>query len=132
MADALDKIRAGVDKARTKLAAHRLGGRLFDVTVETFVPGDPILGTAGTWGAAVTIEPRPSTSLKAVYRPREGGLAIVGDAEVSGISRNTPEAVLRSPGGHPTRWTIDGQRYSLVDLISEPLQWRAILKREEG
>lgn len=132
MADALDKLRAGKDKASAKLAAHRLGGRLHDVTVEAFTPGDPIAGTAGTWGTPVTLTPRPATNFKAVYRHREGGLAFVGDAEVSAISRTVTEALLRGSGGHPSRWTIDGQRYSLVDLIPEALEWRAILKREGG
>jgi len=132
MADALDKLRAGRDKANAKLAAHRLGGRVHDVTVEAFTPGDPIIGTPGTWGTPVTLTPRPVTSFKGAYRYREGALSIVGDAEVKGISRNVSEVLLRGPDGHPTRWAIDGKRYSLVELIPEPLEWRAILKREEG
>lgn len=130
--DALDKIRAGADKARDKLAAHRLGGRIHDVTVEVFTPGDPIVGTPGTWGAPVTLTPRPVTSFKGAYRYREGALSIVGDAEVKGISRSLSEAVLRGSGGHPTRWTIDGKRYSLIELRPEPTEWIALLKREEG
>lgn len=132
MADALDKIRAGTDKARRKLAAHRLGGREWDVVVKVYQAGNDQLGTAGTWSAGITLDPRPATDLRGVFRTLDGGTVRIGDAEVSGISRSYTEADLRGPSGDvPSRWVIDGRAYSLVTLDgSRPTEWRAILQAE--
>lgn len=132
MPDALDKMRAGADKARSKLAAKRLGGREFDVVVSTFVSGNDQVGTAGTWSPGITLNPRPAVSLKGVFRTLDGAVTRMGDAEVRGISRaNYTEAELRGdPGDHPSRWTIGGRSYSLVTLDARPTEWVAILQAE--
>lgn len=129
---AIDKLRKGADKANRKLAAQGLGGRLYDVVVATFVPGDEQIGTAGTWSPGVTLDPRPAVYLKGVFRTLDGGLARIGDAEVKGISRVLySEADLRGASGdHPSRWTIDGRTYSLVSLQGKPTEWVAILQAE--
>lgn len=130
MADALDELRAGIDEARAALAEERLGGRVYDVAIEVLTPGDPIAGTAGSWATSVTLTPRPATQIKGVFRTLEGGLQRIGDATVSAISRaNYTEAQLRgNPGSAPTRWVINGKRYTLVDLQDRPTEWIAILK----
>lgn len=129
MADALDKLRAGTDKARRKLAAQRLGGREYPVTVETYTAGDKITGRGGTWSAPLTLDPRPVVELKAIMRNVEDGLQQVGDARVRGISRTYTEAQLRGADStRPSRWTVNGRLYSLVDLQAKPLEWVVILK----
>ena len=128
---AIDKIRTGADKARRKLAAQGLGGREYDVVVETWTDGNAIAGTAGSFGSPITLDPRPSAKIKAVYRNLEGGLVKIGDVTVSGISRAAyTEAQLRGASGSPSRWTINGKRYFLVDLREEPTEWVAVLKGE--
>jgi len=131
MPDALSKLQAGMDKARGKLAAQRLGGREWDVTVSIWTPGDDLVGTAGTWGGAITLSPRPKVVVKAVFRMTENGPLLVGDATVSGISRvNYTEAQLKPANSVPSRWTINGKNYSLVEPQPKPTEWIAILKEE--
>lgn len=132
MPDALDKARAGADKARSKLAAARLGGREHDVVVSTYTPGDDLVGTSGTWSAGVTLAPRPSTEIRPQFRTVDGSLVKVGDVRVSGISRlnYTEEDLAGAPGEMPPRYTIAGRTYSVVSLSGEPTEWIAVLQAE--
>lgn len=131
MADALAKIRAGVDKARSKLAAQRLGGREWDVQVIPMVAGDAALGLEDQEGAPIVLSPRPAVRFKATYRMTEDGLIQVGDAVVSGISRSyTLDDLKGPPGGMPRKWRIDGRTYRFVDLESRPTEHVVILRRE--
>jgi hypothetical protein len=131
MPDALSKIQAGVDKARSKLAAQRLGGREHDVQVQPYAPGNAIAGTAGTWGTVSTLSPRPKVKIQAVMRLVDGGLVQIGDCEVSGISRTYTETQLRgTTTAPPNRWIIDGKTYSLADLKKRPTEWVAVLIRD--
>lgn len=129
MPDALEKIQTGVDKARTKLAAQRLGGRESDVVVTTYTQGDAIAGTVGTWGGAITLSPRPVVRSGGAYRIVDGVQARIGDVEVRGISRTYTETQLRgAAGAEPTSWTIAGRSYSLVELDARPTEWIAALR----
>lgn len=128
---AIDKLRKGADKANAKLAAQGLGGRLYDVLVAAWVEGDPIAGTAGSWGAPITLDPRPSTEIKAVWRTQEGGRVKVGDVRVSKISRaNYTREQLQGSSSVASRWSINGKPYALVELLEQPTEWIAILKGE--
>lgn len=129
MGTALDKIRKGLDKARGKLAAQQLGGRVEDVTVQTYTEGNALIGTAGTWSAPFTLTPRPSTDTFALYAKRDEGFDQLGTVKVRGISRvNYTRPQLEGASGTPSRWTIDGRDYTLVELIEDPLEWIAVLK----
>ncbi len=133
MADALDKIRAGLDKARTKLAKQRLGGRDHVVKLRTMTVVDavPDAGDPGTQTPVdVTVSPTPSVVLGDVYRWENGGVSHRGDAEVRKISRLAyTEAVLLSADS----WVIDDVEFTLVEgsLKTLPTEFRAILKRRE-
>lgn len=140
MADALSKIQAGVDKARTKLAANRLGGREFCVSLRNKI----IIGTEADIGAVpeagipgdltdqiIEITPTPKVVLKPAYRYVDGGVDKIGDAIVSGISRvNYTEDDLLSAED----WLIDGDVFTLVKghLEIRPTEFRAVLVRREG
>jgi len=131
MPDALDKLRAGVDKRNKKLAAHRLGGRELDVVVRAWTEGNTEAGTMGSWADAFTISPRPSVRMGDVFRSYDGTPVKVGDAEVSGISRTYTEDQLRGAPGTPMRvWKIGTEHFSLVSLKAEPTEYVAVLVRE--
>lgn len=128
---AIDKLRAGADKASAKLAAQGLGGRLYDVVVAVWTAGDAVAGTAGSYGSPLTLSPRPSTEIKAVYRYQEGGRVQIGDVRVAKISRATySRSQLEGTSRTPSRWTINGKAYALVELLEQPTEWIAILKGE--
>lgn len=129
MPDALDKIRTGAEKAWKKLEAQRLGGREFDVVVESYTAGNRVAGTKGTWGGAITLSPRPSVDLGEQWDMTAAGLAKIGDAKVSKISRSYTEMQLRGLANTPNRWTIAGDAYHVVELRPEPVGWVAILQR---
>ena len=132
--DALDKIRRGVEKARTKLAAQRLGHREFTVILRTITYPDAV-DDAGYKGPPtivnVTLSPTPSVSLRPVYRFLNGGVHRIGDALVGRISRLAyTEIDLKTA----TDWIIDGEAYTLVEgyLKVEPTEFIALLKRREA
>jgi len=133
MPDALDKIRAGAEKAWGKLAVQRLGQREHDVQVQTFTPGNRMAGTEGTWATVLTITPRPAVQFKGQFRITEDALMRVADVRVAKISRSYTEADLRGDGQneHPRRWLINGRVYSFVGLESTATAWAVLLQAQD-
>ncbi|MNK89984.1 hypothetical protein D3C87_1100140 [compost metagenome] len=132
MADALSKLQAGADKARAKLAVHRLGGRERTVAIRTITEagGNPALGIAPTRTTAdSTITPTPSVrdgGFKLIqYAEAHGGRLEDGDILVDAISRSYSEEQLRSADA----WLVDGVEYSLIRLAGKPTEWEAFLRR---
>ncbi len=133
MPDALDKLRAGADKANTKLAAQRLGGREYAVQVQSMTAGDSVAGTPATPGATITLTPRPKVNFRDQYRMTDGGLVRVGDCRVSRISRVTyTETQLRGVADAPTEWTINGRKFRVIDLEPKPTEFVATLMSKGG
>lgn len=130
MTDALSKLQAGADKARAKLAAHRLGGRERDVAIRcvTKTGGNPALGIAPTRTAEDTVlEPRPVVKDASArqYLFAHGGRIQEGDLLVSAISRSYAEAQLRGADA----WVVDGVEYALVLLAAKPTEYEVHLRR---
>lgn len=132
MSDALSKLQAGADKARAKLAAHRLGGRERTVAIRTIAEtgGNPALGIAPARTATDTaLEPRPVVrdgGFKLIqYAEAHGGRLEDGDVLVDAISRSYTEEQLRSADA----WLVDGVEYSLIRLARKPTEWEAFLRR---
>jgi hypothetical protein len=133
MPDALDKIRAGAEKAWLKLAANRLGQREYDVQVQDFTPGNRMAGTEGTWTTVFTISPRPRISFRGQFRITEDALMRVADIKLEKVSRSYSEADLRGSGQGelPRRYLINGKPYTFVALESDTVAYTVLLKAQD-
>lgn len=129
----LEKIQAGADKARAKLAAKGLSEH--QVTLRTPAVSDPITGRPGA-GAPVdlVLEPPPRIRQASMRRVEQsGGLVQAGDLVLRGVTRASAfEALVLAT---ETIWVVEGPaytgEYTSVGAVTtmRPAEWEVVLTR---